>query len=99
MMLDLDAGQPLAVPGPDPGVFSDMNVQDSTGPSPQPYSDESPQSHGILGPNSFPESVPPEPSWWTQQEWNVEQWAADKWNNFKQNMKSLGETLADWFWN
>jgi hypothetical protein len=56
-------------------------------------------SHGMLGPTDFPLPAPPEPSWWTQQKWNVEHWTADKWNNFKENMKSLGDRLSDWFFN
>jgi hypothetical protein len=56
-------------------------------------------SHGMLGPTDNRLPVPPEPSWWTQQKWNTEQWAADKWNNFKENIKSLGHTLGDWFFN
>ncbi len=77
----------------------DTNTQKSSDPSFQSYPDYDPRSHGVLGPNDYPRPVPPEPSWWTQQEWQAEQWAADRWNNFKQNLKSLGQSLGDWFWN
>jgi hypothetical protein len=93
-----------ATPGSDnfgePGIFADTNTQKSSDPSFQSYPDDDPQSHGVLGPTHLDLlPVPPEPSWWTRQTWKVEQWKEDKWNDFKEKMKSLGNSLSDWFLN
>ena len=79
-------------------VATDVSNPESPTRARRQYSDDDPRSHGVLGPNTYPmpvPPVPPEPSWWDQQKWNAEQWTTDRWNNFKENMKSLGE----WFFN
>jgi hypothetical protein len=77
------------------GNFPDMNVQNSPDRGSYQYQDDDPRSRGILGSTNTPLPVPPEPSWWTRQEWKVEQWFSDKWDSLKNKELRCPDWLCD----